>query len=640
MGKVRKRKPNKSQNIIVANISDEEIPEDSKENVIQTILDQLQMANIEEKYCGLQTFALFIESPENIEQVIDREIVKVVAPLLLDTAGSVRNAAAGALRNLSAIKIEVCDSMMEQDVMTPLVCWFHEHAENWTPDTNVRTKTEDVDTFIQCINLLLNLCESSELAVKYLGQSRILNILLPRYLDMATFGCDIVSAVLQCLFVVVEDNPEVMTKIKSTCEKQLQEIMIIENDDPAFLLIKTFAAGVIINICGGNMAILPVNVINQIVVILAKTLSIDHRKVCNQLSSSVPISDDSGKFDLPKGKEAQTLESQLKSVLQILDAQQSTIEIIANICSCDDSNDQMEGPESSDSDEIGDDDDCSNGEGVVLTEDKLPLQILEAFESLNIFQKVWSCTQLPAENVMLILQQYDGSKLIHKKIYTLQSRALLCINNMISSLPLENLGGVNHIYKIWVDVGKLVFKQSSENLFILESATAVMRAALDKIKFRENGKAGECNLFRDLSLSDIEMMITGIRDCQVPEIRSNLIRMIGILALLLVNNLNETSSNVICAITDFILEQAHKENEVWVLAEAIDTLVDLYSEDETDALAAKVKLVEKLAILCPLLKNKARQQRKLPKEYKVLVSTAISNLPRFIKYKKGRISSL
>lgn len=100
------------------------------------------------------------------------------------------------------------------------------------------------------------------------------------------------------------------------------------------------------------------------------------------------------------------------------------------------------------------------------------------------------------------------------------------------------------------------------------------------------------------------MMLTGIRECQVPEIRSNLIRMIGILALLLVNNLNEATSNVICAITEFILEQAHKENEVWVLAEAVDTLVDLYSEDETDVLAAKVKLVDKLAVLVPILRNK------------------------------------
>lgn len=99
-------------------------------------------------------------------------------------------------------------------------------------------------------------------------------------------------------------------------------------------------------------------------------------------------------------------------------------------------------------------------------------------------------------------------------------------------------------------------------------------------------------------------MLTGVRECEIPEIRSNLIRMVGILASLLVNNLNDVTSNVICTITDFIIEQAHKENEVWVVAEAIDTLVDLYSEDETDFLAAKVKLADKLAVLAPILRNK------------------------------------
>ncbi|GBP75299.1 hypothetical protein EVAR_19948_1 [Eumeta japonica] len=100
------------------------------------------------------------------------------------------------------------------------------------------------------------------------------------------------------------------------------------------------------------------------------------------------------------------------------------------------------------------------------------------------------------------------------------------------------------------------------------------------------------------------MMVNGIKNCQVPEIRSNLIRMIGTLALLLINVSNEAAVNVICAITEFILEQAHKESEVWVLAEAVDTLVDLYAEDETDALAAKVKLVEKLIAVVPILKMK------------------------------------
>ncbi|XP_041975497.1 HEAT repeat-containing protein 3 [Aricia agestis] len=637
MGKVRKRKGHgpKSQSV-VEHTEEEEITLDTKDNVVQTMIDQISSANVEEKYCGIQTFATHIEDPETLQNIISRDLIKIVAPHIIDAASSVRNAAAGALRNVSALKFDLCDTLMENDVMTPLICFFHQYAETWVPDTTSKTNVEDIDTFVQCVNLLLNLCESSDLAIKYLGESRILDI-FPRYLDLPTFGVEIVKAVMQCLYVVLEDNPKAIEKIRSSSENQLKMLLMLE--DPEHLLIKTLAAGVTINLYGGKIDALPVDLMNKVISILAESLSIDHRSSCHQLSSSIPVGDGKDKIPSVKGKEAQILDSKIKSLLQLIDAHQCAIEIVANLCSSEESDDTVD-MESSDSEEMQDDEVLSNGDsGSLLPEDKLSPHVLEAFVSMDVFSKIWSKTQLPAENVMLIFSEYEGSQLIYKKLLTLQTKALLCINNILSTLPIENLGGVDGVYKVWVDAGKLVFKQNSKDMNLMESATAVMRAALDKIKFSKSGVT-QSKLFQDMELSDIELMLIGIRDCQVAEIRSNLIRMIGILALLLVNNLNEATSNVICMITEFLIEQAHKESEVWVLAEAIDTIVDLYSEDETNELAAKIKLPEKLAGLAPILRNKARQQKKLPKEYKVLVNTANSNLPRFIKYMRETVSKL
>lgn len=166
-----------------------------------------------------------------------------------------------------------------------------------------------------------------------MGQSKILDI-LPRYLNLSVFGCDVVIAVLQCLFVVVEDNPFAMEKVRANSEKQLQELITLEGSDPSILLTKTLAAGVIINTCGGNVIGLPANVVNGVISILANTLSVDHRLACNQLSSNVPLGDSKGKVIAPKGNEAKVLENQLKAVSQLLDAQQSAVEIVANLCSC------------------------------------------------------------------------------------------------------------------------------------------------------------------------------------------------------------------------------------------------------------------------------------------------------------------
>lgn len=69
---------------------------------------------------------MLIENPETLEQMINRGLLKIVGPLLIDQAASVRNAAAGSLRNISAIHSDLCDILMEHDIMTPLICYFHQ----------------------------------------------------------------------------------------------------------------------------------------------------------------------------------------------------------------------------------------------------------------------------------------------------------------------------------------------------------------------------------------------------------------------------------------------------------------------------------------------------------------------------------
>ena len=69
--------------------------------------------------------------------------------------------------------------------------------------------------------------------------------------------------------------------------------------------------------------------------------------------------------------------------------------------------------------------------------------------------------------------------------------------------------------------------------------------------------------------------------------------------------------NIICFFVDqtigrFLLEVCSRESELWVVAEAIDTIMDIFGEDETDNVAADIKLVDKLQALLPSLKQKVR----------------------------------
>lgn len=60
------------------------------------------------------------------------------------------------------------------------------------------------------------------------------------------------------------------------------------------------------------------------------------------------------------------------------------------------------------------------------------------------------------------------------------------------------------------------------------------------------------------------------------------------------------------SIGKFLLDVCGRESELWVVAEAVDTIMDVFGEDETDNAAAHINLVEKLQALLPSLRHKVR----------------------------------
>lgn len=55
-----------------------------------------------------------------------------------------------------------------------------------------------------------------------------------------------------------------------------------------------------------------------------------------------------------------------------------------------------------------------------------------------------------------------------------------------------------------------------------------------------------------------------------------------------------------------MLDACILESKVWVMAEFLDTIIDIYAEDNSDQLANEIKLLEKLQTLIPCFKNKVR----------------------------------
>lgn len=205
MGKTRKTKPKaaKVNPLGIPSVRDINLDEELLSNeahpagAIGAIAEQLQSACLEEKMCGIQALAFISLNSQKATAIIDSDIVKIVSPLLMDANQSVRNAVAGALRNISLCGIETCENLVEQDVLTPLLTLLNEYASNveWVPvfDRSVphcEQLDQLSDTFLQAINLVWNLCESDSIALENFNQTTVLQSFV-RFLDYRVFGIDI-----------------------------------------------------------------------------------------------------------------------------------------------------------------------------------------------------------------------------------------------------------------------------------------------------------------------------------------------------------------------------------------------------------------------------------------------------------------
>lgn len=284
-------------------MEDEEV---SESRPIQMILEQLQSPSPDEKMCGLQALSTLCQKEHNIKSIVDSDIVRIAAPLLVDPDINIRHSAAGALRNLSAVSVEICENLVEQDLFTPLLVLLNQYANNdWKPtlDKKLNQLDQNSDTFLQAVNIVWNLCESTSTALECFNQSQLLQSFV-RCLSYEVFGLDIGKLVVcnscwhhrvfifeifflaisvgQCLLVISEDNATAW-KILANYGPDFNNILKVDGSHQTVIL-RTVVAGVISNV----PALLMQN-LRAIVEALGKTIEINHRTVMGEITSKLPL---------------------------------------------------------------------------------------------------------------------------------------------------------------------------------------------------------------------------------------------------------------------------------------------------------------------------------------------------------------
>ncbi|XP_054743924.1 HEAT repeat-containing protein 3 [Anastrepha obliqua] len=603
---------------------------------VDTMREQLLNVNVEEKLNALQSLAVLVQSgkKDKLTAICESDIIRIAAPYMFDRDQPLRNAAAGALRNFTVCMPEVCDIFVEQDVLTPLLTLLDEYAQNteWIPNFDSAMGGQlDIrsDTFLQAINLLWNLCESSTIALDTFNQTQLIGSLI-RCLDHTIFGLDIAISVAQCILVVSESNQRVWNVLTQHVPALLSLLELTGGYGQHYL--RTLGAGILSNVPALSAAYTS-NILNC----LAQTLAIDQQealsnvlngRVENERNECVPVLDINMETEEEETEEAAALrrrrqelptqsEIAMKDVANLLDAHRVATEIITNLVSNDDEEwVDSEGEDASEGEGVVDYEvENSNSNGDIQDLDKLPAELVEIIKSLGIVQKLWQKAQVLPDNVAQSLREVSLGLVM--KVKNLRISSLLCLQNLCNALSPEDMGGAKAIYDVWVELGQQVFK-GPQDVTVMEPATSLMRAALERLKPNKE-------LFGQMADNDLELIFNGVKNCSVAEIRANWLRMLGTLGCLLPETLVRT-------IITFIVEACVEEDDVWTISEALDSLMDMFADNDWPKIIVELNLPEVLKKLEKMFRNKIRQQRRELKERYPAVQTVRTNLSRFIRY--------
>ena len=140
---------------------------------------------------------------------------------------------------------------------------------------------------------------------------------------------------------------------------------------------------------------------------------------------------------------------------------------------------------------LGEFEDDMNGTGEAPMEtesmnDGMPPMILEAIKAHKLLEKVWNKVLfLPAVNVQEILKSPAGRKndgdMVMQMVITLQTKACLCLNNIVEALTIEDLGGSEELFGVWLKLRDLSLASNDQSEHVLEASTSVMRATTQKL---------------------------------------------------------------------------------------------------------------------------------------------------------------
>ncbi|XP_012883339.1 PREDICTED: HEAT repeat-containing protein 3 [Dipodomys ordii] len=563
------------------------------------LLEKLQHPSAEVRECACAGLARLVQQRPALPSLARRDAVRQLGPLLLDPSLAVRETAAGALRNLSACGgFEVCDDMVTKDIMTPLVALLKE-------------------------------------------------------LPMITY----------CLQTVTEDNPELLKSLNATTLHGLECAMLCPVSSMEYILLKTLVAGTVWNLKDIIPSKSQAEIINAILKILSEVLEVDAMKTVIQMKEAetqriklaaeseevlehangingTDLVEDDEMEETPRKRKVRRktfisdllppTDKELRETTALLAAQQTALEVIVNMCCSEDpSDDEWEELSSSDESDAFMETSFTEDGGQLLTPLCLSHEIHTALTSCLIPKKVFEKTAFPSSVAVDICSQSPTWKPLIRKMNTIQCRALVCLQSLVSLLDVDHLGGAPALYTLAQHLSDLLFSQPgfADHPDFLEAITSALRALLQTMA---SNNLPQCMTPEQL----MTLCRAGIGSSNVG-VRVNVVSISGITGSMLAKESGtlDTLKTIGC----FLLEIATKDPSLVVVGEALDALFDVFADgEEAERASIQIKLLSALKEFQPVFKTKIRKEGrgKYSPDQLCVLDNVKMNLRRFIAYQE------
>ncbi|XP_030233183.1 HEAT repeat-containing protein 3 [Gadus morhua] len=631
------------------------------------LLEKLQSPSADVREFACASISRVVQQSQTIPSFLQRDVVKRLGPMLLDCSLAVRETAAGALRNLSACGgHEVCEDMVKQDILTPLTSLLRECCAGFEASTLSMTDQKNTvqDVAYESVNLLWNLCESSSQALSVFNKAGLLDVII-QCLETHTHNVELAISAAHCLHTVTEDNPELLCSMNVAVLTSLEMVLGSTSPDMAHNHLRTLAAGVMWNLKSSLPAARQAQTLSAVAATLAQCLALDAGVLLPQLraaeearfagaAAETVSADQAGgasKFlemeEMEEEEEAAPPKKngkkavkdtdfsdllprdkgELRDAVALLSAQQTSLEIIVNMCCSDDpSDDEWEEASSSDESEAGPDALCDGLSGL-MSPLCLSAEVHAALVHHRIPEKVLKKTQFPCKEAMDVCQQNPSWKCLIKKMQRVQYRALTCLHNVLSTMDVESLGGAEALQGVAQHLSSLVFSppEIPKEEEFLEAVTSAMRSLLQTIASK--------NIPQCMSPQQLMSLSEAATRCDVVSVRVNALAILGITGSTLAKV--KGTADTLQMIGNALLQVASKDANLVVNGEALDALLDVFADgDEAEKAARNIQLLTALKTLQPVFKSKIRKEGRgkySPEQLCVLDNIKV-NLRRFIGY--------